>query len=489
MNSKSTTIDTIKSLSTQTIMTIVSAILSLLSFSVLSRLLSKEDFGYYAAIAAIVAIFDTLTEAGFGSAVIQKKNVNDKYLDTAFSLSLYTGVIFSIVLFIISGILARLVADSSMATPLRLMSICVFFSSLNSVTKANMTRNLDFKRIGLYNIYGQIVAMIVAVCFAYWGFGVYAIVLQNIVLSIFTFVIFYTHLDYKPYWFVVDKQSVSEIFNFGGWLTASCIFRTVYQQMDKLLMGRWLSITTLGTYNRPAGFISQMSSRFNGILDTVLFPILSSIQDDKDKICRAYDKLLYAINLYSSILCILFVMSNKWIIDVFFGKEWESISVLFSILSLTLLLSVNGRIMDCFIRSLAYVKMGFYLRVVACFMTFGCLFIGKDYGVNGVAIAVVVSNYLIIFSKLWYIGYKIKVPFSHTLGVMLKPLIYTFYPIILFLAFHNQISHNLWWSIGSTLLSIIFYVLLIISFPNVAGDFIMDLVYKKLPFLNKLRVK
>lgn len=488
MTEKSTTKETINSLSVQTVMTVAMAILSLVSFSILSRLLTKEDFGYFAAISAIVAIFDTLTEAGFGSAVIQKKDVHNAYVDTAFSLALYTGVLFSILLFVMSDVLACMVADSSIASPLKVMSICIFFSSLNSVTKAHMTRNLEFKRIGLYNIYAQIVAMCFAIVCAYYGMGVYAIVVQNIILSVFSFGIFYCNLEYRPKWFSVDRRSVSEIFSFGGWLTASCIFRTIYQQMDKLLMGRWLSISLLGAYNRPAGFISQMSQRFNGILDTVLFPILSSIQDDKDKIRRAYDKMLYAINLYSSILCIVFIVSNKWIIDIFFGTEWESISVVFCILSLSLLLSVNGRIMDCFIRSLAYVKMGFYLRILACFITFGCLFVGKNYGINGVAIAVVISNYLIIFTKLWYIGHKIEVPFWHTLCIMFKPLRYTIYPIVLIMIFYSQISHNIIWSILATIFTIVFYVGLIICFPRVSGDFIMEYMYKKLPLLKKFRI-
>ena len=489
MNDKSTTSETIKSLSTQTIMTIALAVLSLLSFSILSRLLTRDDFGYFAAISAIVAIFDTLTEAGFGSAVIQKKDISNDYVDTAFTLALYTGIGFSIILLLSSTLLANIVADSSIAVPLRIMSVCIFFSSLNSVTKAKMTRNLEFKRIGIYNISAQIIAIIIAIACAYYGMGVYAIVIQNIVLTLATFIIFYINIDYKPKWFHVDIQSIREIFSFGGWLTASCIFRTIYQQMDKLLMGRWLSISVLGAYNRPAGFISQMSQRFNGILDTVLFPILSSIQDDKEKIRRAYDKMLYAINFYSSILCVLFIVSNKWIIDIFFGKEWESISVVFCILSLSLLLSVNGRIMDCFIRSLAYVKMGFYLRIIACLITFGCLFVGKNFGINGVALAVVVSNYLIIFTKLWYIGFKIEVSFVHTLKVMFKPLTFTFYPAILLVFFFSQISHSIIWSISATIITILFYGTLIICFPNVSGDLIMGFIYRKLPILRKFRIK
>lgn len=489
MSKASTTQTTIKSMSVQTVMTLATAVLSLVSFSILSRLLTQVDFGYFAVLSAIVAIFNTLTEAGMGSAVIQKKEVSNRYIDTAFSLALYSGILFALILFVFAGWLAYFFADLSLTSPLRAMSICVLLCSLNSVTKAGMTRRLEFKKIGLYNIYAQIVAMVIAIVCAYFGMGVYAIVLQNIVASLMTFIIFYTHLEYKPKWFSVSKNSAKEIFGYGGWLTASSIFRTFYQQMDKLLMGNWLSINVLGTYNRPSGFINQISSNLNGILDTVLFPILSSIQEDKEKIRRAYDKLIHSINLYSSILFVVFLFSNKWIITVFFGTEWQSISTVFCILSLTLLLSINGRIMDCFIRSLAYVKMGFYMRIVACFITFGCLFIGKDYGIEAIALSIVISNYIIIFTKMWYVGYKIHVPMFHTLGVMFKPLLYSVLPLVLYAMFFKQINGVFFYSIIATSVLGVYYLFLILCFPKVAGEFIMNALYNKVPNLRKFRIR
>lgn len=484
----STTNIAIKSLSTQTVMTIALAIVSIVSFSIMSRLLTREDFGYYATITAVTTIFNALSEAGMGAALIQKKDISNEYVDTAFSMSLYIGLFFSLLLIALSSPLASLIADSSMVTPLRLMSICVLLHSLYSVTKANMTKKLAFKKIGIYNIISEIIAISVGVTFAYYGFGVYSIIMQQICASIVLFTIFYCNLEYKPKWFKINSLSAKEIFNFGGWLTASVILRTIYQQMDKLLMGRWLSITALGSYNRPAGFINQISSRFNGILDTVLFPILSSIQDDFDKIKRAYDILIYSINLYSSIMCVMFIISNKWIISVFFGSEWGGLSTVFCILSLSLLLSVNGRIMDCFIRSLAFVKAGFYLRILACITTFICLFIGKNYGIEGVALSIIISNYIIIFTKLWYIGWKINVPFYRTLLTMIKPYRVTLVPILPFILFNTQISNSNVGSIIATLGAGIYYMVLIICFPKVAGDAIMNIVYKKMPFLKKLRV-
>ena len=487
MGEQSTTATTVKSLSVQTIVTVIQTVISLASFSIMSRLLTKDDFGYYAVISAITAIFYTLTEAGFGSAVIQKKDVTKSYYDTAFSLSLYTGVVFSVVLFLGSGLIAKLFADESLATPLKVMSICVLFCSLNSVTKANMTRKLAFAQIGRYTIYGHIIGMVLGVTAAYFHYGVYSIIIQNVFGQVFTFCIFYFNLEIKPKWFNVERKSVREIVSYGGWLTASCIFRTIYQQVDKLLTGKWFSMAVLGAYNRPAGFITEISSKFTGILDTVLFPILSSFQDDKDKTKRAYDGLIHSSNLLSGIICSLCIISNKWIIDIFFGKDWESISTIFCILSLYLLLSVNGRIMDCFIRSLAFVKMGFYLRILACVITISCLFLGKEYGLVGIAMAMVVSNYLIILTKMLYVGYKIEITFLHTMKTMLKPLLCAVPKIISFILFHEQICGDMLWSILATLFACLYYIVLFAIFPRLLGDYALGLLKNKFPQLKILK--
>jgi len=354
------------------------------------------------------------------------------------------------------------------------------------VTKANMTRKLAFAQIGRYTIYGQIIGMVLGVSAALCHWGVYSIIVQNVFGHIFTFCIFYFNLEIKPKWFDVEKKSVREIVSYGGWLTASCIFRTIYQQIDKLLTGKWFSMAVLGAYNRPAGFITEISSKLNGILDTVLFPILSSFQDDKEKIGRAYDGLIHSTNLFSGILCSLCIISNKWIIDIFFGKDWESISTIFCILSLYLLLSVNGRIMDCFIRSLAYVKMGFYLRVLACAITISCLFLGKKYGVEGIAMAMAVSNYAIILTKMLYVGNKINVTFLHTMKTMLKPLLCSAPPIMFFILLHEQISGDMMWSILSTLLACLYYFVLLALFPGLLGDYALGLLKNKFPKLKIL---
>ncbi len=482
-NSESLTSKTVKSLSGQTFVTIVMAVLSLIVFAIMSRLLTKDDFGKYAALTAITTIFSVLTEAGMGSALIQYKNPSKEYTSTAFNLALLTGVVFSALLLIFSKPLATSIVDETLILPLQILSISVFFNGLVSVVKAYMTRQLKFVRMGYYTAIAYVLSVIVAIYMAYVGYGVYAVVTEQVLVAFFTFIIFYITLPEKPKWFYISRSCVKQIFGYGGWLTASVLFRVFYQQMDKLLMSRWLSVGVLGAYNRPAGFIANISNRLDSILDTVLFPILSSIQDDKDRINRAYDKIIYMCGLYGGVLSVLMLYASNLIIDIFFGEEWRSIALVFCILVFTMLFNVINRIMDCFIRSLAYVKAGFYMRIIACIITFGCLFVAKDYGITGVATSIVVSNLIITLIKLIYINRKLHISSFHTLEIFFKSQVVSYIPLVIFILFGSTIISTYLGSFLSLLLLGLYLIVLFWLFPNLMGEYLKDFAQ------NKLRIK
>ena len=121
-----------RGLSTQTIITVSLGILELVVFSIMSRLLTKSDFGYYAAITGITFIFNSISNAGIGSALIQKSGINDIYMSTAFTLSLLISFSFAVIYFFLSPLLALTILDESMILPLELLSMTLLFWSISS---------------------------------------------------------------------------------------------------------------------------------------------------------------------------------------------------------------------------------------------------------------------------------------------------------------------------------------------------------------------
>ena len=402
-----------KGVSIQTVITIILGILEILVFAIISRLLSKTDFGYFAAITGVITIFMSISEAGIGASIIQKKDASKEFLSTAFTWSTIIGVIISLIILLCAPLIATTIADDTLTLPLRIMSVTILFHSIISVGNGVLYRQLDFKKVGIIRIVSYLIASIVSIIMAMSGCGLYSIVAQPIISTIISVLLLLKYVEFPK--FSIYKKETKEIISYSGWLTLGVIFNNITQQLDRLLLPRWISVETLGAYNRPAGFVSTISMKINGIFDTVLFPILSDLQNDKS---RVKDILLMAtslLNSFSIILFAIFFFNAELIITIFFGEQWLDLTAILQIISISLIFNINGRLVDCFFRSLAYVKLGFTLRVIEACITFYSIYIGSDYGIVGVATAIVIANIMSILLKMCCLTIKTNVSFIRIL--------------------------------------------------------------------------
>ena len=341
----------VKGISSQTLVTVMLGLVEIISFSIMSRLLSVQDFGYYAAMSAILVVFNSFAETGIGSAIIHRKDVDQKFINNAFTLALFFGVIISLALFFLSDYLAKLVVDESMGLPLKLMSLTILCHCMTSPYISVLHKKLKFMTIGYINLISLVVTTIIAIILAYKGFGYYAIIAKVVTASIITLILSATisKVKFSLAW---DKNVIKSIWNYSGWLMASVIFRNFSQQADRLLMSKLLSVEMLGSYNRPKEFIDQISSKVNGIFDTALFPILSSIQDNVASLQRSLSKSIYYLNLLSVYLTVAFIYNSELIIQIFFGNEWMHLTLVFQLLCIAIIFNIDGRLSDCYLRSL-----------------------------------------------------------------------------------------------------------------------------------------
>ena len=174
-----------KGLSSQTLIAIIMGVLEISVFALMSRLLSQQDFGYYAIIIAVVSIFYSLTEAGLGSAVIQRKNATKEYISTALGLSVILGVFFTILLLALANPLSMLMGyGDDLTNSFRWMSVTLLLCSVNSVAQAMFMRTLDFMKFGLCRMVAYIISSTIGVVMAIYGYGVNAII-ASVILSSF----------------------------------------------------------------------------------------------------------------------------------------------------------------------------------------------------------------------------------------------------------------------------------------------------------------
>lgn len=475
----------INGISSQTLVTLSLGVIEIALFSIMSRLLSKEDFGYYAVISAIMVVFASFSETGIGAAIIQRKETDRNYINNAFTLSLLFGSFIMIILLLLAGIISDIVADEKIKLPLRLMAITLLLNNLISINVSIMYKKLQFLLVGYINLFSLIFTSILTIILAYKGFGYYAIITRAILTSVLTFAIslFFCKTKYS---LALNKEITKTIFRFSGWLMASVVFRNLAQQIDRLMMPNLMSITTLGAYNRPKDFINNISSKINGIFDTVLFPVLSNIQNESIRLVNAFRRSFYLLNLFSIFLGISFIINSELIIHIFFGEKWLFLQNVFCVFAISFIFNVDGRLADCFLRSLALTKQQFYFRVVETIVKFVFLLIGYQWGMIGVATFIVVADALMKIIKIFYVALKLNIGF-HILVIEFvnsSKFLLFFIPISLILFFMSP--HTWSGEIVTLMVFIIVTILVFLFLPKFVGKHYYDDVWSKC--LDKVRV-
>lgn len=473
-----------RGISVQTIVTITMGILEILYFAIMSRLLSKVDFGYFAAIMGIMAICMSLSEAGLGSAVIQKKDASKQYISTAFTLSIILGLTCSIILFFIAPWIANLVADGTLTIPLQLMSSTIFLHSIISVGNAILYRDLNFKRIGLNSIAAYVISSCIAVAMAANGLGLYAVISAYILNSLILVILLYGFSVKIPS-IGIHKEESKGIVSFGGWLTAGVVLNNIGNQLDKLVLSKWLSVEALGAYNRPAGFVSSINTKIHSIFDTVLFPMLSDIQDDRERVTKVFYRAVSLLNSFSVILAAIFFFNAELIVTIFFGAKWLDIVPVMQIGAIGAIFSIDHRLVDCFFRSLNYVRLGTELRLLGVGLTLLSLYIGAQYGIIGVAWGVLTSNLILVFIKMIALAIKVKANIYHMFITWVCAWKVAIIPVIIG-CIYMIMSHTL---LSNIIFAIIFGTTIIIEFaffPRMVGQEYQSSVY---PYVERIKHK
>lgn len=489
MSEQSNTQKVLKGVSTQTLITISTGVIEILAFSIMSRLLSQQDFGYYAAITAVASVFHAFADAGIGSAIVQRKNLDQKYIDNAFTLCLLFGIFGSSLLVVCSGPAARYVADETMKVPLMLVAITLLTGTLASVNFSLMHRKLQFLRMGIIRISALIFTTIVSIILAIKGFGYYAIIAKVILYSVITLIVSYFAAHTK-FHFSFDIQAYKEIFGFGGWLMASSIFRRFAEQIDRLMMTSLFSVKTLGMYSRPKEFIDNMTGRLCSIFDSALFPTLSSIQDDNERIKKSYQSSLYYLNIVGLMITFGFMFNSELLIRIFLGAEWMNVNTLFIILSMSGVCMINGSLGDIFLRSLAFTKQQFFLRILQAVVSILFILLASRWGVAAVAIAYLLAYCVVVFVKMVFISNKIDYGLNNSLLVLLKSYKVALFYIPAYILCLFIIPNTFWGNIVKAAVFVLITVVVFFIVPICVGKEYKEDMYKTvISFINsKLKV-
>ena len=252
---------------------------------VLARLLCPDDYGVLAILVAFIALANVFVQSGFNTSLIQKKNADEVDFSSVFWLSLFISLILYIILFFVAPLIARFYGKDILVPVLRVYAITLFFGALNSVQNAMVSKTMQFKRFFFSSIGGYLGSGIAGIIFAYKGFGVWALVAQQLVNSILISIILWVTVKWRPK-FVFSFKKLKGLFSFGWKLLCSALLDTGYRQIYNLVIGRVFTSADLGNFNRGEQFPQVIAANLDGSIQSVMLPTLSSHNDSASEVKR-----------------------------------------------------------------------------------------------------------------------------------------------------------------------------------------------------------
>ena len=247
---------------------------------VLARLLMPEEFGVVALAGMFTVLLGIFVGCGMGTALIQKKDVDDLDYNTLFWAQTAFATIIYIIIFILAPWFALLFQTPQLTSVIRVSAILMPIGSLGGLQSVIVTRRMDFKVYFYRTLIASILSGIIGIILAYCGWGVWALVTQHLASSIISMITVFAQVRWLPR-FVFSMERFKALFGVGIKYMTSSLIGTAFYQLRGYMIGLKYTATDLAYYNRGEGVPNLFVRNIDSTLNGVLFPVFAKLQDDR----------------------------------------------------------------------------------------------------------------------------------------------------------------------------------------------------------------
>lgn len=438
-------------------------IIQLVYSAILSRILTPKDFGVVAVVTVFTSFFILIANMGIGPAIVQKRDMEEEDINHIFTFTIYIGIIMGILFAIFSIPLSVFYGNKVYLSIGLLLSISLFFNTLNVVPNAILLKKHKFKLVSLRMVIVTIGAAIPTIFLALIGFKYYAIVINSILISFLAFL--WNYITTRPkFVFKIEKNRISKIKDFSMYQMGFSFINYFSRNMDNLLIGRFIGEGALGYYDKSYKLMRYPVQNLTHVITPVLHPVLSAHQDDEKYIYSQYIKIVKILSLLGVFITVYSFFASEEIILIMFGEQWVKSILSFKILSISIFFQMTVSSAGSIYQSLDNTKVMFKSGVIFTIITVICIIIGISIGdINAVALLITISLILKFFIDYYFL---INECFGYSVIEFYKIFIPdTIIFIILFISMHLassiMIENILLSSIYKFFIAFIVYIILL----------------------------
>ena len=370
---------------------------------VLARLLSPDDYGLIGIIGIFTAVCNSLINGGFSNALIRKKEATDEDYNTVFFVNIGMSLLLYSIIFFCSPLIAKFFNRYELISLTRVSSLGMIIGALAMVQQTRLTKRIDFKTQTKITFIASIVSGIIGITMAILGFGVWSLVAQTLSSQLLRTVLLWIFNHWIPH-FAFSVRSFKELFGFGWKLMVSGLLTSVWNELNQAVVGKYYSPASLGQYTRAKGFAHLFSHNLNNVIQRVTFPVLSNIQDNKERMVYAYRHIIKT-TMFITAICMFFLGAiSEPLIYCLIGPKWHDAAIYLPLICITGSLyplhSLNLNMLQVQGRSDLFLGLEIVKRIIGL----GPLFIGAFIGILPMLYVGIVNGIIAFFLNSYYSG-------------------------------------------------------------------------------------
>ena len=301
---------------------------------ILARLLSPDDYGLIGIITIFTAVCTALINGGFTTALIRKKEASDDDYNTAFIVNLGISLLLYVVIYLCSPFIADFFHREELVSLTQVSSLGMVIGALGLVQQTRLTKRIDFKTQTKITIVVSVVSGIVGIVMALIGFGVWSLVAQSLTNQGLRTILLWVENKWVPQ-FRFSSESFHELFGFGWKMMASGVLDTVWKELYQVVVGKFYSPATLGQYTRAKQFSQLFSSNLTNVIQRVTYPVLSNIQDDKERMISAYRRIIKVTMFITAISMFFLGAISEPLLYCLIGPKWHEAALYLPLICIT----------------------------------------------------------------------------------------------------------------------------------------------------------
>ena len=384
--------------------------LNFVTISILARFLVPENFGLIALATLTIGYLSVVNDLGLGAALIQRREKIEEAANVAFILNILTGILLTIATFFIAPYVAIFFKDTRVTIVLQYLGLTFLITAIGSVHNILLQREMNFRKKIIPELGNTIVKAIISISLAVTGFGVWSLVIGQLVGAGFASLLLWLVTPWRPK-FIWDTQIAKDLFKYGFSIMGNNALSIWEDSFDYFIIGLLYTPAALGIYTLAYQLPQTLVLNVLWIMTAVLFPAFSSLQNQNDALKKSFLTIIRYVELLVTPLCLGMFIAADPIIRVAFGEQWlDAIPILRALSLYVWVVSIGFHVGDIY-KAIGRPDILIKTSLPMFFVRILLLWIGAQYSLVGVGIAHLVAGIISSIIRYFVAKHFLKITF------------------------------------------------------------------------------